>query len=455
MNTSRYGVLVICGLVGGLLQLAPMQRSASAQMCPGDCGGDGIVTIEEIILSVNIVNDAAELDDCLALDRDQDGDVAVDDIIAAVSAVLDGCPDVPATRENVILNYANLLYANYGDAIAGAQAVEQAIVSFVDNPSANTLAAAKQAWLDARPAYLQTEAARFYDGPIDNPDDGPEGFINAWPLDESFIDYVEGNPTSGIINDPSTYPDLTAELLASLNEQGGETNIATGWHAIEFLLWGQDRDPAGPGARPFTDYITGGTAANQARRATYLRIVAARLIDDLNQVRDQWAPGQAGNYRAEFLSVDPQEALRRIFTGIGTLSGGELTGERLATAFDTKDQEDEHSCFADNTHVDHRNDQRGIQNLWLGRYGRINGPGLNDLVSAVNAGLAAQTTGQMNAASDAIFGIPVPFDQAILGPYSALGRVAIAASIDALNLQTDLIADSAAALGISISTTVP
>jgi putative iron-regulated protein len=51
--------------------------------------------------------------------------------------------------------------------------------------------------------------------------------------------------------------------------------------------------------------------------------------------------------------------------------------------------------------------------------------------------------------------IPAPFDQAILGPDTAPGRVAIAAAIADLNTQTDAIADSAAALGISISTTSP
>jgi putative iron-regulated protein len=251
------------------------------------------------------------------------------------------------------------------------------------------------------------------------------------------------------------FPSITAEVLEAANEDGGETNIATGWHAIEFLLWGQDFDDDGPGTRPFTDYVVGGTAQNQDRRAEYLSVVGNLLVSHLEQVRDQWAPGVPGNYRAEFLALDPDEALRRMLTGMGTLSGGELTGERMAVPFETKDQEDEHSCFSDNTHVDHRNDLLGIQNVYLGRYGSVFGPGINDLLATVDEDLADEVAGQIQAAVDAVFAIPTPFDQAIQGADSSPGRMAIATAIDELNAQTDLIAEAAAALGISISTTIP
>lgn len=441
-------------------------------------------------------------------------------LMLAVLLVSDVATAQP-TRRAVVERYADLLLATYGDALAGAQALRTAIDAFVAAPSADGLAAARQAWLDARPAYLQTEMARFYDGPIDNAETGPEGFLNAWPLDEAYIDYVGeagvcagdcdvggavtidelvravgialgsgevsscaslddngdgqvsinelvtavgyalgGCPSvslTGIINDPTRYPVIDTDLLVALNEAESETTISSGWHAIEFLLWGQDRRADGPGQRPYTDYVTDGTgtAANQARRGAYLRAAAELLVADLTLVRDAWGGDDPANYRAELLAVEPNEALRRILTGIGTLSGGELTGERLAVAFETKDQEDEHSCFSDNTHVDHRYDEIGIENAFLGRYGTASGPGVYDLVAAANPTLASQTRDAIAAAREAIFAIPVPFDQAILGPDSAPGRQAIAAAIAALNAQTDLIAQCAEALGISISTTPP
>jgi putative iron-regulated protein len=443
-------------------------------------------------------------------------------MLATLMLLVAGAASAQVTRAQVVARYADLLLANYNDSIAGAEALKTAIDAFVDAPSAAGFQAARDAWKAARPAYLTTEMARFYDGPIDNAVDGPEGFINAWPLDESYIDYVvggeagtcagdcnaadgvtinelilavgialgtnevsacnsvdadgdgevgineiiaavgnalDGCPTgilqTGIINETELFPAIDADLLIELNEGESETTISSGWHPIEFLLWGQDLSADGPGDRPFTDYVTDGpgTAQNQGRRGQYLKAAAALLVTQLSEVRDAWLPNVPTNYRAQLLSAEPNEGLRRILTGLGTLSGGELTGERLATAFETKDQEDEHSCFSDNTHIDHRDDELGIENAFLGRYGDTDGPGIDDLVAAVNPTLAADTRAAMSAAKDAILAIPVPFDQAILGPDTSPGRVAIAAAIDALNHQTDLIAQCAAALGISISTT--
>ena len=444
------------GLVAAAVVWQVLGAQRGAAVCIGDCDGSGAISIDELVAGVNLALGASGTA-CAPLDGDGNGDIAINELVTAVAGALNGCPAQPATAQTLAQNYAAMLFENYSDCVADAQALQAAVDAFVAAPSAATLQAAKSAWLAGRPRYLQTEMARFYDGPIDNPDDGPEGLINAWPLDESYIDYVQSQPDAGIVNAVAQYPLIDAQLIVDLNEGQGETTISTGWHAIEFLLWGQDLDPNGPGARPFTDYVTdgSGTAANQARRGDYLRAAAALLVQDLEQVRDAWDPQQPGDYRAEFLSADGQEALRRILTGMGSLSGGELTGERLSTAFDTKDQEDEHSCFSDNTHIDHRNDELGIQNAFFGRYGTVHGAGIYDLVRTVDPALADATRGAMHAARAAIYAIPVPFDQAILGPDTAPGRIAIAAAIDALNAQTEKIAECAEALGVSISTTGP
>jgi putative iron-regulated protein len=438
------------------LVLASAERGA-AQSCVGDCDANGAVSIDEIISGVNLAL-GVDAVSCAPLDTDVNSDIAINELIGAVSAALEGCAPIgTVTRASAVACYADNLYAAYGDALAGATRLKTSIDAFVAAPTAEGLQAAKDAWKSARPAYLQTEMARFYDGPIDNADTGPEGFINAWPLDESYIDYVADDAEAGIINAPDLFPAIDTELLIELNEGESETTISSGYHAIEFLLWGQDLDDDGPGARPYTDYLTdgSGTASNQARRGEYLKAAAELLVSDLTAVREAWAPDTAGNYRAEFLAENPDEALRRLLTGMGTLSGGELTGERLSVAFDTKDQEDEHSCFADNTHVDHRNDEIGIENAYLGRHGSRRCGGIYDLVLAEDPTVAEETRDAFVAARTAIYGIPVPFDRAIQGVDSSPGRVAIAGAITKLNEQTDLIADSAAALGISISTTIP
>ena len=173
----------------------------------------------------------------------------------------------------VVLNYANLVHANYSDVLASALTLQKAITAFAAAPSAQGLEDAKKAWLAAREFYGQTEVFRFYSGPIDD-DKGPEGRLNAWPLDESYIDSVVGKPKSGIVNNPKIK--INKANLAKLNERGGEENIAAGWHAIEFLLWGQDLSETLPGQRPFEDYVDG-KAPNADRRRAYLAVSYTHL----------------------------------------------------------------------------------------------------------------------------------------------------------------------------------
>lgn len=380
-------------------------------------------------------------------------------LIAALAAVPAAAPlaqtAAPAaaqkaavTANQVASHYAQLVHAGYSDSLQSAQAMQKAINRLLAQPSAESLAAARKAWLHARDFYGQTEAFRFYDGPIDS-EDGPEGRINAWPMDESYVDYVVGNDTAGIINDRKQ--PITAEALSELNEKDGEENIATGWHAIEFLLWGQDLSATGPGARPHTDFVNG-KKANADRRRQYLQVVTDLLIKDLRDVQAAWAPNAKGNYRAEFVAGG-NESIRKIFVGLGSLSRGELAGERLEVALASQDQEDEHSCFSDNTHNDAIANVKGIENVWLGQYQRLDGkllrgPGLRDLVAASNPALAQETTAHIRASVAATQQTPAPFDQAIQGERSAPARAKVQAVIDSLIQQSKDLAASAQAVGI-------
>jgi putative iron-regulated protein len=358
-----------------------------------------------------------------------------------------------ATPQTVVENYAAIVLATYEDTLAATKKMQKAIDAFLAKPSAATQKAAKDAWLAAREFYGQTEAFRFYGGPIDGAD-GPEARINSWPVDESYIDYVKDKPNSGIVNNPKIK--INAKQLAAMNTRGGEENIATGWHAIEFLLWGQDFNDKGPGDRSFNDYVDG-KQPNAKRRREYLKVVTALLVDDLETVTKAWQP-KGKNYRARFVG-NPSEALRRIFVGIGSLSRGEMAGERLEVPLASQDQEDEQSCFSDNTHRDLVNDAIGIENVWLGRYARaeggtLKGPSLADLVAAKNAEQAKQTTTAVAAAVAAVKAIHPPFDQEIRGDAKAPGRVRVQAAIEALKTQTKELVASAAAIGITKLTMV-
>ena len=348
-------------------------------------------------------------------------------------------------------HYTALVHANYSDTLAAAKDMQAAIAAFVAAPSADGLNKARKAWLDAREFYGQTEAFRFYGGPIDD-DKGPEGQINAWPLDEAYVDYVEGKPNAGLIND--TKFKITKANLTEVNERGGEENIAAGWHAIEFLLWGQDLSETGAGERSFEDYVDG-KKPNADRRRQFLTVATDLLIDDLSYITKAWEPGKK-NYRAQF-EKGGKESVRKIIVGLGSLSRGELAGERMEVALNSQDQEDEHSCFSDNTHRDAATNAKGIQNVWLGQYQRrdgtqLQGPGVRDLVAAKDAALAQKTTAQIAESVQGAEGIPAPFDRAIIK--GSQGRPVMEKTIASLVEQSKLLVASAGAVGITKLTLV-
>lgn len=380
---------------------------------------------------------------------------------------------VPDPRK-VLDQYATLVHAAYADALTSARAMQQAVDAFVATPGAQTHDAAKRAWLAAREWYGRTEAFRFYGGPIDGRN-GPEPRINAWPMDEAYVDGVKGKPGAGFINRPAQ--PVTRAALTALNEKGGEVNISTGWHAIEFMLWGQDLDANGPGARSFEEFVDG-KAPNAARRRQYLKTVTDLLIDDLAGLVRAWAPNQGGSkasaqkattpggntpkgngYRAAFVA-NPGN-LAKVLTGIGVLTRGELAGERMEVALDSRDQEDEHSCFSDNTHRDIVNNVIGIRNVWRGEAARldgttVNGPGVRDLVAARDAEVAASVDRQIDASLKAVEAILAPFDREIAGSDDAPGRQRVRAAVEALKAQADGLVRSAQVLGIKrLNTAVP
>lgn len=354
-------------------------------------------------------------------------------------------------ESQVVQNYSELVLANYKDTYDDAIVLQASIKGFLSNPTAESLADAKESWLTARESYGKTEAFRFYGGPIDD-ENGPEGQMNAWPLDEAYIDYVvtAGGKNINIINSTEEFPEISAELIASLNENGSETNISSGYHAIEFLLWGQDlSDGPGPGQRPHTDYVTDGTgtASHQERRATYLTEVTNLLVSDLAYLVKAWEPS-ANNYRATF-TAQPQQSIEKIFSGLGKLSKGELAGERIFVAYDLQSKEDEHSCFSDNTHRDIVTNALGIYNVYIGEYKKhndstISGKSMYDLIREKDEDLANEIKNTLEQGIKACEAIQPPFDQEFK---DTEGRKRIAEAIKLLREQGDLLAEAAAGLG--------
>lgn len=342
----------------------------------------------------------------------------------------------------VATTYADLAFRMYDDNVAAATELQGAIATFGAAPDEAGLEAAKQAWLDARDLYGPTEVLRFYDGPIDHPEDGPEGQINAWPMDEAYVDYVDGDAEAGIVNDTEGYPEITVEALTAANEEGGETNISTGWHAIEFLLWGQDLSDDGPGVRPVTDYTTSPTAE---RRAAYLTALAELLVTDLTSVRDQWDP-ENGAYREELLS-DTDEAITHILRGMGFLSAEELAGERILVAYETQDQEDEHSCFSDNTTADVVGNAKGIRIAYTADWPGVEGTSLADVMAEADADANTALLASLDDTVAQAEALEPPFDRILVDDEA---RETLRTLAEDLQAQGDQVGAMARSLGYDI-----
>ncbi len=332
----------------------------------------------------------------------------------------DDDPKVEVSKKQVIENYANIAFANYTKAYEDAVVLETAIATFTTTPTQANYDNAKLKWKISRESYGTTEAFRFANGPIDADPNGPEGLMNSWPMDENFVDYVDGASTAGIINNPTDFPNITKAILAGQNavDEANETNVSVGYHAIEFLLWGQDLTAPAlnkPGQRPYTDYVVGanGTAANQARRAIYLNVCADLLTDNLLYMINEWKVG--GAYRTTFLALAENVAIKNMYLGITTLVLAELPTERMTTALSNASQEDEHSCFSDNTHRDIIQNTQGIVNVYKGNYGTIAGASLSDLVKQANIQASSETDTSLNLALTKVNAILNPFDLAISG----------------------------------------
>ena len=317
-----------------------------------------------------------------------------------------GTPAVAADTASVIETYADIAHAKYEDALTTAQALEKAIDTLIAKPTDANLKAARQAWLASRSPYQQTEGYRFGNKIVDD----WEGRVNSWPLDEGMIDYVadsygtqsDENPlyTANVIaNTKISFGGqtidagkITKDLLRQLHEAAdSEANVATGYHAIEFLLWGQDLNGTGPGAgnRPASDYDQANcTHGNCDRRADYLKAAASLLVDDLEEMTGDWT--KDGAARKLLRDAGGNAALGMMFQGLGSLSYGELAGERMKLGLLLHDPEEEHDCFSDNTHNSHYYDEIGMISIYEGSYTRIDGSMVkgdspSDLVKAASA----------------------------------------------------------------------
>ncbi|PTE21145.1 peptidase [Cereibacter changlensis JA139] len=385
-------------------------------------------------------------------------------------------PLLAAEPAEVVGTYADIAAATYADSLSTAKALQSAVDMLIAMPGEDTLQAAKTAWLAARVPYQQSEVFRFGNPIVDD----WEGKVNAWPLDEGLIDYVDASyggateenefaalnvvatPKFTLSGSEIDATEITPALIGeTLHEADGiESNVASGYHAVEFMLWGQDLNGTGPGAgaRPYTDYLTGDGCTNGHcdRRAAYLKAATDLLVSDLDYMAKAWAEG--GEARAA-VTADPAAGLSAMLTGMGSLSYGEQAGERMKLGLMLNDPEEEHDCFSDNTHNSHYYDGLGVQNVYLGSYTRpdgsvVSGPSLSELVAAKDATLDETLKAELAASVEALGAIKAKaesgtaYDQ-MLAAGNAEGEALIMGAVDALVTQTASIERAVTALGLN------
>ena len=354
----------------------------------------------------------------------------------------------------VLEAYATNLYAAYGAAVTDEATFSTAADAFVAAPTAAGLTALQTAWLASRANYMLTEGARFYDGPIDVAPVNHEALVNSWPLDEAYIDYTTDkttlavDDTVGFVNSPSLMANITVAAIDAAHAEGGDDHISDGWHALEFLLWGQALDTVGPGKRAHTDYILGGVRPNADRRGTYLKATVSGISTHLIAVHDAWAP--AAKYRTSF-TAGGYTSIGKIFSGLGRFSKGELASQRINAAYESKDRRDQHDCFSSETLTDYDRDARGVLAIYTGTLGGGSGLGVSSLVAKVNPTLDTQIKAAIQASIDAVNAIPKPFEASIAGDDSSAGRTAIRNAVVKLRAQGDLFAEAATALGLTVA----
>jgi putative iron-regulated protein len=398
--------------------------------------------------------------------------------LATALAALGGGTGVAADAAGVINTYADIAHAGYEDSLLTARGLDAAVDALIAKPSEATLAAARAAWLAARAPYQQTEVYRFGNAIVDD----WEGRVNAWPLDEGLIDYVDAsygtesdtntlyvvnviaNPTLTIGGEAVDATEITPALLQDTLQEAeeNEANVATGYHAVEFLLWGQDLNGTGAGAgkRPATDFDAANcTGGNCERRAAYLKAASTLLVSDLEEMVANWTAEGAAR---KALAADPNAGLIAILTGMGSLSYGELAGERMKLGLLLHDPEEEHDCFSDNTYNSHYNDQLGIRNVYTGHYRRIDGsvvsgPAVAELIAAADPALDAEIRGKLDATVAAMAAMRAraesveAYDQ-MIGEGNEIGNGIVQAAIDGLIDQTRSIERAVAALGLGAIT---
>jgi putative iron-regulated protein len=175
------------------------------------------------------------------------------------------------------------------------------------------------------------------------------------------------------------------------------------------------------------------------------------LLSDLSGVTAEWDLDQEGSYGAEMVAAPPSDSLAKIVRGLTSMAVSELFYERMTDPYLTQNRKDEESCFSESTQVDLAANMLGVQNVYLGRYGKLSGASVSDLVRAEAPRLDAALRKQMETTRAAIDAIPPPFDHAVIAPEGSAPRDAVKAALETFKPMVESLQQMAELLDIKVN----
>ncbi|MDA0687213.1 MAG: hypothetical protein O2948_01105 [Proteobacteria bacterium] len=292
--------------------------------------------------------------------------------------------------------YLNRIDVDLADASNNFQLFSAEVETFLQEPSEERLNALRDSWLEVHNSYEATAIHRFF---ADEVLDEQQALIlfdlqyqlDHWPILPGYIDYVGDYPESGIVND------MTVPLeTVVLREKHGEFDISeasTGFHVLEFMLWGENGD--GSGLRPYSDYLAATTLSAQQRadglqlfelspnrRRDFLTLNAALLEDDFQALVNAWSANSV-NYRARIDTTRAEQLLMDLLNAITGMFSDELMVRTLYPMLNGEFDESLPAIYSDSSPATVSAQLAGLENL-LQEPAREDGVNLDTVLSALS-----------------------------------------------------------------------
>lgn len=287
-------------------------------------------------------------------------------------------------------------------------AFRQAGVSFTQIPTFLKFNDFKGKWITARHHFQILQLYKRMQGGIANPMDYVEGEVETPLMDPSYIDYVTGDPV-GIITDPTNYPNIQGTTVAAWHETAG-SNKTLGFQVVEFLLWGEDTNPNGPGARTSVDYDVGDPIGD--RRRAFLSF--AMFFLDLEVNKNFYT----ANFEEAVLRADNESFLTFVLNGVIMYIEDDVVARALNKTFISQDPNDELNVFSDNSLNEIGKMLEALDLVLIGRdyFSEHNNMFLLDFIRFIAPETAASIETSLTAAHETIASINGSFDNAINNP---------------------------------------